>query len=142
MPVLIVKGQPAGIQRILICTAGGEPGKSDVRGGGQLAQRVGADVTLLYVARKLNMVSRFARLHLERAAATVRAMDVKAEIQIRSANKPVDGILAEAREGSYDLIVIGSHGPPSRSAFASDDVTIQTVSGADRSVFVIPPGEY
>ena len=142
MPVLIVKGQPAGIQRILICTAGGEPGKSDVRGGGQLAQRVGADVTLLYVARKLNMVSRFARLHLERAAATVRAMDVKAEIQIRSANKPVDGILAEAREGNYDLIVIGSHGPPSRSAFASDDVTLQTVAGADRSVFVIPPGEY
>jgi len=141
IPVLVVKGKRPGLRRILICTAGGEPGKADVRGGGQLAQRVGAEVTLLYIARKQNLVSRLTTLHLERAAATVRAMDVKAEIKIRSANKPVDGILAEAREGDYDLIVIGSHGPPLRSAFPTDDVTIQTVARADRSVLIIPPEE-
>ena len=141
IPVLVVKGNRPSLRRILICTAGGEPGKADVRSGGQLAQRVGADVTLLYVARKLNLVSRLTSLHLERAAATVRAMDVKAEIKIRSANKPVDGILAEAREGDCDLIVIGSHGPPGRSPFASDDVTFQTLARSDRSVLVIPPDE-
>ena len=55
-----------------------------------------------------------------------------------------DGNEAEelALINEYDLIVIGSHGPPSRSAFASDDVTIQIVAGADRSVLVVPPGEY
>jgi ABC-type Fe3+/spermidine/putrescine transport system ATPase subunit/nucleotide-binding universal stress UspA family protein len=139
VPVLVVKGKPTGIERILICTAAGEPGKHDVRIGGQLAYRTGAAVSLLYVARKANAVSRLTRLHLERAAATVRALDVPTDLQIREANRPVAGILSEARTGNYDLIVMGSRGPQSRSAFAADDITLQIVAGARHSVLVVPP---
>ena len=45
-------GGPGGagaFSRILICTAVGEPGKADVRVGGWLARRLGAEVTLLHV---------------------------------------------------------------------------------------------
>ena len=48
-PLLVVQGEPATFSRILICTAVGEPGKADVRVGGWLARRLGAEVTLLHV---------------------------------------------------------------------------------------------
>ena len=35
VPVLIAKGERTRLERILICTAAGEPGKSDVRVGGE-----------------------------------------------------------------------------------------------------------
>ncbi len=142
MPVLVIKGKPTAIERILICTAAGEPGKSDVRVGGQLAQRVGANVTLLHVSRQAKPVSRLTRLHLDRAASTLRALDVNTDVQIREANRPVEGILHEAQKGNHDLIVVGSHGPQSRSAFGSDDITLQTVAGATCSVLVVPAEEY
>jgi nucleotide-binding universal stress UspA family protein len=77
-----------------------------------------------------------------RESSDVTAMDVNAEVQIRAANKPVDGIQAEAHAGGYDLIVGGSHGPQARSAFSADDVTMQTVATANCSVLVIPPAEF
>ena len=142
VPLLVVKGKPAAVARILICTAGGEPGKSDVRVGGQLARRLGAKVTLLYIARGAQAVSSWTRRHLDNAVQTLRALDVDATVQIRPARRPVEGILAEAREGNYDLIVVGSHGPQSRFAFSADDVTSQVIAGADRSVLVVPPENF
>ena len=37
-----------------------------------------------------------------------------------------------------DLVVIGSHGPRSRSVTARDDVTIQILDSANRPVLVVP----
>jgi len=51
IPLLAVRGRPRRLERILICTAIGEPGKSDVRAGGWLARRMNAAATLLHVAR-------------------------------------------------------------------------------------------
>src|SRR5207249_2064626 len=46
-PLLVVNGSPAAeaLERVLICTRAGEPGKSDVRVGGWLARRLGASAT-------------------------------------------------------------------------------------------------
>lgn len=137
-PVLIVQGERAAIERILICTAAGEPGKGDVRIGGRLARRLGAAVTLLYVTRSGAEVSQLACVHLDHAAATLRALDVASEVCVRQATTAAEGILATAREGDYDLIVVGSHGPQSRSIFGLDDVTLQVLAGADRPVLVVP----
>ena len=41
-------------------------------------------------------------------------------------------------DGNHDLIVVGSHGPQSRSVFGRDDVTMQVLTGADRPVLIIP----
>ena len=139
VPVLIAKGERTRIERVLICTAAGEPGKGDVRVGGRLARRLGATVTLLYVARASGEVTPLARSHLDRAAATLKAIDVESEVRIRSAATPIAGILAEAAAGDHDLIVIGAHGPRSGSRFKLNDVMLQVVSTAQRHVLVVPP---
>jgi nucleotide-binding universal stress UspA family protein len=138
IPVLIARGERTGLERVLICTAAGEPGKSDVRVGGRLARRLDAKVTLLYVARGTEEVSPLTRGHLDRAAATLKAIDVESEVRIRNATSPIAGILAEAAEGDHDLIVIGAHGPRSRSRFKLNDVMLQVLSSAQRHVLVVP----
>src|SRR5262249_51468179 len=50
-PMLFVKKPREAFQRILICTAVGEPGKNNVRYGGWLAFRLRAAARLLHVAR-------------------------------------------------------------------------------------------
>src|SRR6202043_236804 len=50
-PLLLARGRPRRPERILICTAIGEPGKADIRAGGWLARRLGATATLLHVTR-------------------------------------------------------------------------------------------
>lgn len=137
-PVLIVKGERASIKRVLICTAAGEPGKSDVKVGGRLARRLGASVTLLYITRESAEPGALARAHLERAVTTLRVQDIESNLQIRKSATPVEGILAEAESGDYDLVVLGSHGPRSSSRFRDEDVTMQVLSEIDRPVLVVP----
>jgi sulfate transport system ATP-binding protein len=140
IPVLVAKGERNKLERVLICTAAGEPGKSDVRVGGRLARMLGAQVTLLFVTRESEGPDSLTRSHLDRASATLRAHDVISQVRVRFAENPLAGILEEAQEGDHDLIVIGSHGPRSRSRrlFALNDVTLQVVSAADRPVLVVP----
>jgi sulfate/thiosulfate transport system ATP-binding protein len=141
LPVLVARGAPGQIARVLICTATGEPGKSDIRVGGRLARRLGAAVTLLYITPEDTEVSPLARSHLERGAATLRALDVPCEICIRAATTPAGGILTEARDGNHDLIVVGGHGPEPRSIFSRDDITLQVLAEADHPVLVVPAEE-
>ena len=138
IPVLVAKGDRQTLKRVLICTAAGEPGKSDVRVGGRLARMLGAEVTLLFVTRESEGPDSLTRSHLDRASATLRAQDVASQVRVRFADTPLAGILEEAKDGDHDLIVIGSHGPRSRSLFALNDVTLQVLSTADRSVLVVP----
>ena len=137
-PVMVVKKERSNLKRLLICTAVGEPGKNDVRIGGRLARRLGASVTLLYITREGEDPGPIIQAHLERASSTLRALDVPVEIKIQQARTPAKGILTASREGEYDLIIIGHHGPQSRSVFARDDVTLQVLVGADRPVLVVP----
>jgi len=138
IPVLVAKGERPSLRRVLICTAAGEPGKSDVRVGGRLARILGAEVTLLFVTRESEGPDSLTRSHLDRASATLRANDVTSQVRVRFAETPLAGILEEAQEGDHDLIVIGSHGPRSRSLFALNDVTLQVLSTSDRPVLVVP----
>lgn len=139
LPVVVVKKERTAIRRILICTRAGEPGKKDVRMGGRLARRLQASVTLLYVTDESETPGPIANSHLELAALTLRSLDVPVKTVTRSARTPAKGILAESREGDYDLIIIGKHEVESRSMFARDDVTLQVLVGADRPVLVVPP---
>ena len=138
IPVLVVKGERMNIERVLICTAAGEPGKSDVLVGGRLARQLGASATLLYISRNSQEPDALARTHLARAAATLRSLGITADVRIRPAPKVASGIFEEAKEGEYDLIVIGTHGPRSRSIFSLNDVTLEVLTETDRSVLVVP----
>jgi nucleotide-binding universal stress UspA family protein len=52
-PVLLVQRAADSLERILVCTAGGEPGLAAVRMGGRVARLVGARVTVLHVMSQL-----------------------------------------------------------------------------------------
>jgi sulfate/thiosulfate transport system ATP-binding protein len=137
-PVLLANSQPSHLSRLLICTAAGEPGKGDVRVGGRLARRLGASVTLLHVATEPAKVSQATKSHLERAAATLHALDVPCEIHVRHAAAPVEGILQEAREGNHDLIVVGNQGPEARRPFSPHHVTSQVIARSRIPMLVVP----
>ena len=138
-PLFLARGPAGPPRRILICTAVGEPGKSDVRVGGWLARRLGATATLLHVATDDRAPSPYVTSHLERGVATLRELEVKSRYAIRRAPTPIEGILAELAAEKHDLVVIGNEVPSGRAAFGrGDSVTRQVLRQSGASVLVVP----
>jgi len=134
-PLLLARGRPRKPERILICTAVGEPGKADVRAGGWLARRLGARVTLLHVTRPGQKPLPLVRSHLERGVATLRELGVAGEFSVREADGPVEGILGELRDQPHDLVVVGASAAGAR-------ITRQVVRQCGCSVLVVPLGSW
>jgi len=134
-PLLLARGRPRKLERILICTAVGEPGKSDIRAGGWLARRLGATVTLLHVNRPGHTPLPFVRSHLERGVKTLRELGVTGSFSVREAETPIEGILGELRERPHDLVVVGA-------SVGSERVTRQVLRGCGCSVLVVPHGSW
>ncbi|MBI2845805.1 MAG: universal stress protein [Chloroflexi bacterium] len=156
IPVLIVRrGRPT-LERILICTAGGEPSELDIRFGGRIARLAEAPATLLHVMSQLPLSARSGAeeleasfevlvsqgtreaLHLQSGLEMLKEVGVEGEARIRR-GLVVDEILGEAQEGDYDLIVIGAHQASGLYRFLLDDITRQVVLGTDRPVLVVRP---
>jgi nucleotide-binding universal stress UspA family protein len=51
----------------------------------------------------------------------------------------VDEILAEAREGEYDLVVIGAHQPGKGRALLLDNIAKKIIQDINRSLLVVNP---
>ncbi len=132
IPLLLARGRPRKLERILICTAIGEPGKTDVRAGGWLARRLGAAVTLLHVTHPDRTPLPYAQAHLERGVATLRELGVLSRFSVRQAESPVGGILAELRAEPYDLLVVGAGGA----------ITRHVLREAGCSILVVPEGSW
>ena len=140
--LLLVRGRPRRLEKILVCTAVGEPGKGDVRAGGWLARRLGATVTLLHVTVPGRTMPSLIQSHLVRGIATLRELEVKSGSSIREAATPIEGILAEIRETSYDLVVIGAPPQFSRAPLRGIPITRQVIRDAGCSVLVVPAGTW
>ncbi len=138
IPVLVVKGERKQINRILICTAAGEPGKSDIWVGGRLARRLDAEAMLFFVAVESDEVDTLTRSHLDRGAATLRSLGVNYQVHVRFAQTPVEGIIAEMKAGDYDLVVIGSQAAGLRSLLKYNKVMLEVLAQADRPILVVP----
>jgi sulfate transport system ATP-binding protein len=142
IPLLAVQGEPESFRRILICTAVGEPGKADVRIGGWLARRLGAEVTLLHVLIDGGGPAPWVKAHLDAGLATLRALEVTAHTVLRPARGAVPGILDEAKEGGYDLIVLGRHAASRTGGRARrHDFSFEILAGSGKSVLIVPPEE-
>ena len=132
MPLLIVTQPRATISRVMICTSGEVQGESDARIGGAIAALVGARVTVLHVMSQIalaadardedlrrsaqDLIQSGARegQHLKRLLEIMQSqglMKVRCQLKVRH-GLVLDEILAETREGSYDLVVIGAHQVP------------------------------
>ncbi|HEY3568467.1 MAG TPA: ATP-binding cassette domain-containing protein [Thermoanaerobaculia bacterium] len=140
-PLLVSQGKPETFRRILICTAVGEPGKADVRVGGWLARRLGAEVTLLHVLPEGATAAPWVNAHLSAGLATLRALEVPSRSAVRPARTAMQGILAEAKEGQSDLIVLGRHVRRPGERSLRYDVTLQILADSEVSVLIVPPDE-
>lgn len=122
--VLVARGEPTQLRRLLICTSGYINSEIVVRNGVALAQAAHAEVTLLHIAESLpgmyagldEMEETLPELlqtdtplaqHLRWASELLVQAEVRAELKLRR-GIALDEILTEAQEGGYDLIVVGA----------------------------------
>ena len=141
-PLLLVRGRPRRFERILICTAVGEPGKADIRAGGWLARRLNATVTLLHVMTPGRTMPALVHGHLTRGVATLRELEVQGRPSLREAATPLEGVLAELRHEPYDLIVTGAPPPFARAATRGVAITPMIMRQAGCSILVVPAGTW
>jgi len=152
--VLLVKGQRSALHRILVCTAGGEPGLRDVEVAGRLAAQTQATVTVLHVMSQVALTEKNYRpeleapaddlitrhthegVHLETALNTLKSLGVSCVAKVRH-GLVVDEIVAEARDGNYDLLVIGAHLARGLSRWLLDDVTAHVLEETQVPVLVV-----
>lgn len=139
IPVLFVRTPQPRVNRILICTAVGEPGKSDVHFGGRIARRMGAEVVVLHVHRQGATAAERRRIehHLAQAQASLAALGVRSKAMAKD-GPPLESILREAGDGNYDLIVIGAPAPPAQQQFFWPNLAVGIVAGTTRPVLVVP----
>jgi nucleotide-binding universal stress UspA family protein len=155
--VLLVKDQRAGLRKILVCTAGGEPGLRDVTMAGQVAQHARAAVTVLHVMSQVplsdaaylpdlaasadDLIARHTRegLHLQSALSRLREYTSGSTAKVRH-GFVVDEILSELRQGDYDLLVVGAHLTHGLNRWLLDDVTAHLIEEATTPVLVVRGG--
>jgi nucleotide-binding universal stress UspA family protein len=154
-PVLIVRGRQVKIERILICTAAGEPGLAAVETGGRLAAMLKAEATVLHVMSQVpatylstrgledlegradDLMAHGSRegVHLRKALALLGDKGVPARAIVRH-GLVVDEITDEACGQDYDLVVIGTHMAAGWMRFLLEDVTHQLIGCIDRALLV------
>jgi nucleotide-binding universal stress UspA family protein len=154
--VLVVKDtdRPPELRRILICTGGKEPGNLVIERGAALAQASGASVTLLHVTTPVpSMYTGMGEIeesmsellqtdtptakHLRKAAAYLSEHNVESNLVIRQGDV-TEEILAEAKTGKNDLILIGAARGESRLIeWVMGDVTRSLVNHASCAVLVV-----
>jgi len=140
LPLLLVKNPHPQIQRLLICTAAGEPGKEDIKFGGRVAKLTGAFTTLFHITRKSSSKAELFRAerHLLLGKATLEALNVKSEIKIEEDDNPVNKISSELQKGQYDLLIIGSPAPKTTRHLFWKDLTRKIIDVSNVPVLIVP----
>jgi ABC-type Fe3+/spermidine/putrescine transport system ATPase subunit/nucleotide-binding universal stress UspA family protein len=130
--------------KALICVSSGEPGKDDVLFAGRLVRHLSADATLLSVnspsRAELNWRERSERF-LESGARSLSLLGVPAKTALRSGSVPEE-ISAEARDGNFDLVVLGAPLANSNNEISLDGVVGQTLSNVPDLATLIVRSHY
>jgi nucleotide-binding universal stress UspA family protein len=163
IPVLIVKGGRRVVHKLLACTGGDVRGERAAHWAGQIARWFNAESTILHVMSQIPFSpnSRLEELeetaeqaiaqhtregqHLARALELMQVQGVAARMLPKIRHGLVlEEIVAEVREGDYDLVVIGGHQAPDFSDNSSqirdsllEDVADQVIMAVDRPLLVI-----
>lgn len=158
VPVIEVRNPTAKLEKILICTGGTERAIDAIEAGSRLANKVGAQSTLLYVTG--NVPSMYTGLdkmdetlkeildtdtplsqHLHYGAEIMEGYNLKANLELRH-GIPSDTILSSAESGEYDLIVLGASrvGKNLRN-WLLGNVSKQVIERTDIPVMVVHIGQ-
>ena len=153
--VLVVKGRTRDLRRFLVCSSAGPVSEHTVRFASRLARSLGALVTVLHVMSQLPLAEDALTDDLEASAEELiergapeglhlsQMLNLLAGERLSSGRAVVrhglvlDEIIAEAREGQYDLLVIGSHVTPGLNARLVDDLSADVLLTANRPVLVV-----
>jgi nucleotide-binding universal stress UspA family protein len=151
---LVVKGRARDLRRFLVCSSAGPTSEHTVHFAGRLAQALGASVTLLHVMSQLplaedavpddleasaeELIQRRSRegVHLSQMLGLLAAEGQAGRAVVRH-GLVRDEIIAEAREGRYDLLVTGAHVTPGLNARLVDDLSADILLAANRPVLVV-----
>ena len=143
VPVMVIQKSRPQLERILICSRGGEPGKADVWMGGRIAKRVGATARVVRVLPgedpRRPLASRDEdSLHLERARASLESLGVSAEVQVLVGAEVTAVLLGELNAAEYDLVVLGL--PHSTDGF-SKGIAARLLAGSEKPFLFVPMHE-
>ncbi|HEC34410.1 MAG TPA: universal stress protein [Chloroflexi bacterium] len=152
--VLVVKGRPRDLKRFLVCSAAGPVSERTVRFAGRLARLLCASVTLLHVMSQLplaedavpddleasaeELIRRGSPegAHLGRMLGLLEAERIEAHAVVRH-GLVLEEIIAEARQGRYDLLATGAHVTPGLNGFLVEDLSADVLLAARRPVLVV-----
>jgi nucleotide-binding universal stress UspA family protein len=154
--VLIAKGEMRPIHRILLCASGAEKSPTLVRFTANLTQLLKGDeeVTVLHVMSQISAGPGVRGIQLRSNAETlIQEKTPEGDLLVRNIQllkqsgispQPkirhgivVDEILDEARNGNYDLVVIGSHQEDGWRSVLLDDLARKIIAQIDRPVLVV-----
>ncbi|MEA3375503.1 MAG: universal stress protein [Chloroflexota bacterium] len=153
--ILVVKGREREeIDHILVGSAAGPASEDTVRFAARLARALDASVTLLHVMSQValeehakaadleaeadELMESDARegIHLEDMLEILHQENVQAKALVRH-GLIVDEILAEAKSGHFDIIVIGAHAAPGVEGLLSSDLSEQIMLSAERPILIV-----
>jgi nucleotide-binding universal stress UspA family protein len=154
-PVWIARQEIKGFNRMLLCEGGREPSLL-VRLLKRLAPllKITEEVTILHVMSQIAAAPNVAGWELQANAeelmarharegkllayntAALQELAVHLQAKVRH-GLVVDEVLAEARDGSYDIVVIGAHQGSGWERYLLDDLAHQIITKSDSSVLVI-----
>jgi nucleotide-binding universal stress UspA family protein len=157
-PAIVAKGKIGPIHKLLLCEGGVENDPLVNRFLAQLPDLVTGEeaITVLHVMSQISAGPGVRGRQLRASARELieerspEGQVLKSDMQIlaeRFANRRpkvrhglvVDEILAEARSGDYDLVVIGAHPGEGWRRVLLDDLANQIITGIDRPVLVVRP---
>lgn len=152
--VLVIKEQPGHQKKLLLCTSAGPQSKQTVQFAGKMAPLLGASVTLIHIMSQVPLSERATiddldasaeeliehqsreGMHLSEMAAYLEGQQVKTHTLVRH-GLVREEILAEAREGDYDMIIIGAHSTPGLHPLLVEDVARDILLAARCPVLVV-----
>ncbi len=152
--VLVVKGDVRALERFLICSSAGPVSAHTIQFAGRLARKINASVTLLHVMSQVplaedafpddleasakELIRRGSRegVHLDQMLALLTAEGIAARTVVRH-GLVRDEVIAESQEGQYDVLVIGTHVTPGMNSHMVNDLSMDILLAAKRSVLVV-----
>jgi nucleotide-binding universal stress UspA family protein len=138
-PVLIAR-QKRQISRMLVPVDGSENAEKALQYAALLAEKTDAKMTLLYVQEpslfrlRPQVAKEIGTRVLARAVSQVKGIKLDQKLE---SGHPAKMIIQTAKEGDYDVIVMGSHGHSSARRFLLGSVSDYVIHYADRSVLLI-----
>lgn len=156
---LVVRNVPDQVQKVLVCTGAEALAVDTMRVGGKMLSGLSADFSVLHVMSQISLkpgsipeeliataetaIQKKTRegLHLSRAIKQLTQAGISGTITPRLRHGlVVDEVLAEVRQGDYDLMVVGAHYQPGQNRWLGillDDITDQLLNQAPCSVLII-----